>query len=89
MIVDFKHVRLNVRDKRTTLFGGLFIVIGLVVALVPFYMVAKLVTLDASLFQLIKEYAEWVAGTFIVLGLTLIGFIRTGNANKDENADEP
>lgn len=85
MIFDVKDIQVNVRDWRTTVLGSVFLTLGVCVAVTPFYFVAKDLELEPSLFESLKEYAKWVAGVFILLGLFLIGFIRTGKKEKGED----
>jgi hypothetical protein len=77
MIIDPIHIADNVKDWRTNIVGIVFIVIGVLVAVVPFFLVAQDLGIGADMFAEIQDYARWLAGFFIVTGLSLIGMIRS------------
>jgi hypothetical protein len=77
MIIDPTHIDVNVKDWRTNIVGMVFIVIGILTAVVPFFLVAQDLGIGADMFAEIQGYARWIAGFFIITGLTLIGMIRS------------
>jgi hypothetical protein len=77
MIIDPIHIDVNVKDWRTNAIGVVFIVIGILIAAVPFFLVAQDLGIGADMFAEIQDYARWLAGFFIITGLTLIGMIRS------------
>jgi len=77
MIIDPLHIDVNLKDWRTNIVGMIFIGVGILVAVVPFFLVAQDLGIGADMFAEIQGYARWLAGFFIVTGLLLIGMIRS------------
>jgi hypothetical protein len=77
MIIDPLHIDVNVKDWRTNIIGIMFITVGILIAVIPFILVAQDLGIGADMFAEIQGYARWIAGFFILTGLTLIGMIRS------------
>ncbi|MFN3562747.1 MAG: hypothetical protein ACK4XM_12665 [Chloroherpetonaceae bacterium] len=80
MIFDLKNIKLNVRDKSTTIKGIVTFLVGLLIALLPF--APNFTELDADVYSLLIDYAKYASGAMMLLGLILIGALR--HESKDE-----
>lgn len=74
MIFDLKNIKLNIKDKSTTIKGLVCFVVGLAVGLLPF--LPRFTALDVDVYTTLTEYAKYLSGALILLGLILIGAIR-------------
>ncbi len=74
-MIDFRDFKANIGDKPTTISGIIIACVGLIIVILPFF--PQFIEMDAEQYAALLGYAKFVGGAMIILGLFLIGAVRS------------